>query len=172
MGAAEAGWKGGAHEKVSNAKFFRAYWFIPEYGELFLALWYCYLRQIVDIERSHPFAFVNTWREPLGSEYKLGQFNKAHAAAVERIGLNVSKADGTTPHGHRHRYGRLAAKAGIDPEIRRRMFHHLSPESQGVYTTPTELEIFQELTKAKDTLDNGVALAAEIREATTFFSMD
>jgi integrase len=66
--------------------------------------------------------------------YTLTQYNKAHAAACERIGLTVSKALGTTPHGHRHSYGRRLRNAGVDKALNRRFMHHASLESQEVYT--------------------------------------
>ena len=52
--------------------------------------------------------------------YCLSQYNKAHAAACERIGLTVGKALGTTPHGHRHAYGRRLKNADIDKALIRR----------------------------------------------------
>ncbi|WJN86582.1 MULTISPECIES: gamma-mobile-trio recombinase GmtY [Pseudomonas] len=126
-----AGWKGGMHD---GAYYKQAYWFVPEYSEWFLQLWHRYLEQVARIERSHPFAFINLSREPIGAMYTLTQYNKAHAAACERIGLTVSKALGTTPHGHRHAYGRRLRAAGVDRELIRRFMHHASLESQEVYT--------------------------------------
>jgi len=70
----------------------------------------------------------------------LAQYNKAHAAACERIGLRVGKALGTTPHGHRHAYGRRLKNAGIDKLLIRRFMHHASLESQEVYTQATGKE--------------------------------
>jgi integrase len=72
--------------------------------------------------------------------YTLTQYNKAHAAACERIGLAVGKALGTTPHGHRHAYGRRLRNAGVDKPFIRRFMHHASEESQDVYTQATTRE--------------------------------
>lgn len=129
-----AGWKGGTHD---GTFYKQAYWFLPEYGEWFLAIWRSYLAQIAKFERSHPFAFVNLARDPKGAMYTLTQFNKAHAAACERIGLPVGKALGTTPHGHRHAYGRRLSSAGVEKHMIRRFMHHAGLESQEVYTQPT-----------------------------------
>ena len=129
-----AGWKGGMHD---GAYYKQAYWFLPEYGEWFLQLWHRYLEQVARVERDHPFAFINLSREPVGATYTLTQYNKAHAAACERIGLTVGKALGTTPHGHRHAYGRRLRKAGVDKALIRRFMHHASEESQEVYTQAT-----------------------------------
>ncbi len=137
LGRRQAGWKGGMHDA---AYYKQAYWFVPEYGEWFLQLWHRYLEQVARIERDHPFAFVNLKREPLGAMYTLTQYNKAHAAACERIGLTVSKALGTTPHGHRHAYGRRLKNAGIDKAFIRRFMHHASVESQEVYTQASTKE--------------------------------
>jgi len=137
MDSRRAGWKGGMHD---GPYYKQAYWFLPEYGEWFLHLWHRYLEQVARIDRDHPFALINLSREPAGGMYCLGQYNKAHAAACERIGLRVSKALGTTPHGHRHAYGRRLKNAGIDKALIRRFMHHASPESQEVYTQPNTRE--------------------------------
>jgi integrase len=137
-----AGWKGGMHD----APYYKqAYWFLPEYGELFLQIWYRYLEQLACVDRTHPFAFINLKRRPVGEMYCIAQYNKAHAAAVERIGLKVAKSLGTTPHGHRHAYGRRLTAAGIDKALIRRFMHHASPESQEVYTQPTSAEVMAAL---------------------------
>ena len=66
--------------------------------------------------------------------YCLSQYNKAHAAACERIGLTVGKALGTTPHGHRHAYGQRLKNGEVEEEYIRRCMHHASLISQRVYT--------------------------------------
>ena len=140
-----AGWKGGMHD---GAYYKQAYWFLPEYGEWFLQLWYRYLEQVARSERNHPFAFVNLVREPVGAMCTLNQYNRAHAAACERIGLTVSKALGTTPHGHRHAYGRRLMNASIDKALIRRFMHHASLESQDVYTQANSREALAALEAA------------------------
>lgn len=131
MDRRHAGWKGGIHDA---AYYKQVYWFLPEYGEWFLQLWHLYLQQVAHFERDHPFAFINLNREPMGAMYTLTQYNKAHAAACRRIGLAVGKSQGTTPHGHRHAYGRRLRNAGMDKALIRRFMHHASLESQEVYT--------------------------------------
>ncbi|WP_425219002.1 gamma-mobile-trio recombinase GmtY [Ralstonia solanacearum] len=151
MSRQQAGWKGGMHDA---AYYKQAYWFIPEYGEWFLQLWHCYLEQVARVDRSHPFAFINLGRAPVGAMYKLAQYNKAHAAACERIGLTVSKALGTTPHGHRHAYGRRLRNAGVDKEFIRRFMHHASLESQEAYTQPNTREALEALKVAAQRLQD------------------
>lgn len=137
MDRRHAGWKGGMHD---GAYYKQAYWFAPEYGEWFLELWHRYLKQLAHFDRDHPFAFVNLKREPFGAMYTLTQYNKAHAAACKRIGLNVGKALGTTPHGHRHAYGQRLKRAGVDKALIRRFMHHASIESQEIYTRASSRE--------------------------------
>lgn len=148
-----AGWKGGLHD----GKYYKqAYWFQPEYGELFLTIWQKYLHQVACLDRAHPFAFINLTREPLGGMYTLAQYLKAHAAACKRIGLEVSKELGTTPHGHRHAYGRRLTAAGLDKALKRRLLHHASIESQDVYTQSTSSEIQTALESAAGKLTRTV----------------
>jgi len=155
MDRRHAGWKGGMHDAAAYYK--QAYWFLPEYGEWFLQLWHRYLEQVARVERDHPFAFINLSREPVGAMYTLTQYNKAHAAACERIGLTVSKALGTTPHGHRHAYGRRLRNAEVDKPLIRRFMHHASVESQEVYTQPTSREVLAALEAATRRLRDGHA---------------
>ncbi len=137
MDSRGTGWKGGMHD----APYYKqAYWFLPGYGELFLQLWNFYMEEVACVDRHHPFAFINLRRSPLGGMYCLNQYNKAHAAACKRIGLPVSKALGTTPHGHRHAYGRRLKSAGIDQALIRRFMHHASLESQEIYTRASTKE--------------------------------
>ena len=110
------------------------------------------MEQVARIERDHPFAFINLSREPVGAVYTLTQYNKAHAAACERIDLTVGKALGTTPHGHRHAYGRRLRNAGVDKPLIRRFMHHASEESQQVYTQATTREAIAALEAAAQRL--------------------
>ncbi|WP_354687536.1 gamma-mobile-trio recombinase GmtY [Cupriavidus necator] len=155
-----AGWKGGMHD---GPYYKQAHWFVPQYGEVFLQLWHRYLEEVACLDRDHPFAFINLRRSPLGERYCLAQYNKAHAAACKRIGLQVGKALGTTPHGHRHAYGRRLMNAGIDRAFIRRFMHHASPESQEVYTQVNSREMQAELAAAAGRLLSAVSSTAEIQ---------
>lgn len=160
MDRRHAGWKGGMHDA---AYYKLAYWFQPEYGEWFLHIWQCYLEQVARIQRDHPFAFVNLNRAPIGAMYTLAQYNKAHAAACERIGLTVSKALGTTTHGHRHAYGRRLQNAGVDKALIRRFMHHASIESQEVYTQASTNEAQAALhAAAKRLRDRQIGIPSEL----------
>lgn len=148
-----AGWKGGMHD---GRYYKQAYWFLPEFGEIFLKVWFRYLEEVARLDRPHPFAFINLRREPMGGMYCLSQYNKAHAAACRRIGLQVGKALGTTPHGHRHAYGQRLSKAGVDKMLIRRFMHHASPQSQEVYTQPSNCVIQDEIAAATQRLRSGI----------------
>jgi hypothetical protein len=133
-GSLHAGWK---NPLLDEKYYMRATWFTPQYGRWFKELWDEYLMQIVGISRPHPWAFVNLDREPIGSPYTVDKFQRAHAAACERTGLQAAKALGTTPHGHRHAFGQRLKEGGLDPAYIRLFMHHKSVESQRTYTRPT-----------------------------------
>ncbi|MCE1204920.1 MAG: hypothetical protein LWW79_09990 [Holophagaceae bacterium] len=144
-----AGWKGSLLDENS---YMRAYWFIPKFGEVFLTLWYRYMEQLAQLDRSHPFAWVNFTQEPKGGMYTMGQYRRAHTRACQRIGLVIGKEVGTTPHGHRHAYGRRLVAGDFQPsEIKMFMHHHLL-ESQGVYTTPTPKQVMDALAEGAERL--------------------
>ena len=149
MGSRHAGWKGGMHD---GPYYKQAYWFEPEYGERFMHIWHRYLEQVARIERSHPFAFINLKGDVIGDMYTVAQFNKAHAAACNRIGLIVGKHIGTTPHGHRHAYGRRLKGAGFDQLLIRKLMHHSAIESQEVYTKSSIQETQRILVRAAENL--------------------
>ncbi len=153
MGPMHAGWKGGIHERdLGQGYYYRAYWFEPFWGEFFMTVWQKYMEEVALMKRDHPFAFVNTDRGHVGEMYKLGRYNKAHAAAIRRIGLEVSKRAGTTPHGHRHAYGQRLREAKVDKQFIRRFMHHSSLSSQDVYTTPPLSASLRELEAASQRL--------------------
>jgi hypothetical protein len=151
LDARAAGWKGGAYD---GEWFKRAYWFVPMLGELFQTLWYRYLEQVAQVERPHPFAWVNLGQEPKGGMYCLMQYWRAHARACRRIGLVVGKELGTTPHGHRHAYGRRLVVGGLSQDYIRRCLHHAWLDSQDIYTSPTTQQITDALVEGADRLNS------------------
>ena len=165
LGSQSAGWKGGSHD---GPYYKQAHWFLPEFGELFLTVWQKYMHEVAVLNRPHPFAFVNLRSEPRAAMYCLPQFNKAHRAACERIGLKVAKHLGTTPHGHRHAYGKRLSNAGVDEFLIRRFMHHASVESQGVYTQPTSKEARDALAAAAQRLGS-TSLGTSLSNADTIF---
>ncbi len=150
-----AGWK---HSALDAKWYMQVHWFPEFYGHWFMQIWKKYMEQIVMIPRDHPYAWINMERDSAGEIYQLSKYRAAFAAAVERIGLKVGKAYGTTPHGLRHAYGQRARKAGIDPIIIQRMLHHSSIESQQVYTQPEISEATLAIRQATDRLRAGKSI--------------
>ncbi|MFG6412477.1 gamma-mobile-trio recombinase GmtY [Roseateles sp. DC23W] len=149
-----AGWKGG----LLDAKFYmQAHWLGTGYAERFSEHWMEYLHQLGRIPRPHPFAFANLSRGPTGDMYCIETFTEAHARACKRIGLTVDKALGTTAHGHRHAYGRRLKAGGASSEFIKIFMHHVSEDSQKVYTGASSAEVAQELQKAQARLAESVA---------------
>lgn len=145
MNKREAGWKG----VVLDEKYYmQPYWFQPDYAEQFAYVWGKYMEEVADIPlllRNHPYAFINLYREPKGSIYAMDKYIAAHARACERIGLTVLKGLGTTPHGHRHSYGRRLEKAGLGPAVIKKCMHHANEKSQEIYTGQTTKETLDAL---------------------------
>jgi hypothetical protein len=169
QGTRKAGWKGGMHD----GRFYKEVrWFQPEYGELFLRVWRKYLHQVAQTDRIHPFAFVNLSRGTVGERYTLGQYNKAHARACRRIGLKVCKELGTTPHGHRHAYGRRLRAAGVEKAFIKRFMHHGSLQSQETYTQATAKEMQLELQAAALRLERIKGSADGPLEMTQLLKLD
>lgn len=154
MDISRAGWK----DPMLDSKYFmQAYWFPTELGRLFLHLWTLYLRQIVQFERHHPYAFVVQNGPSAGEPYCIAGYKQAHARAVQRLGLIPTRSEGATPHAHRHAYGRRLMRAGIDPILRRKALHHKSLASQVVYTAPNAADMTRALNAARIALDRHAA---------------
>jgi hypothetical protein len=142
VGGLHAGWKNPA---LDEKWYLQVHWFPEEYGIRFGQIWTLYLEQIANIERSHPYAWINL-SEKKGDPYKISKYERALERAVNRIGLEYGKVWGTSAHGGRHAYGQRAKKAGIHPVIIQRILHHASIDSQLVYTQPEKSEISEALT--------------------------
>lgn len=143
-----SGWKNPL--LTDKRKFFQVHFFPPESASEFLLVWRKYLvHQRIEPNRfrEHPFAFTNS----LGQPESLKNYQRIHADAVRRIGLQPAKYFGTTEQGHRHAYGyRLAAHGFSQVEIQKAM-HHKSPDSCLVYLTPTDQELRSEMRKVEGT---------------------
>lgn len=104
-------WASPSHGSQGTA--FRANWHQPELEALFGRLWTSYMAQLAKVRRDHPFAFVNLRSGRRGAPYTVGQFNHAHAAACQRIGLQVARRFGTTLEGHRQAYEQRSRAASL-----------------------------------------------------------
>jgi len=155
-----AGWK---DPSLDGSYYMEAHWFQPELGRLFLNLWKLYLRELVHIPRSHPYAFVVQERDTAGDMYCIDNYKQAHARAVRRIGLIPAKALGTTPHGHRHAYGRRLTRGSVSPLVKQKALHHKSVGSQVVYTAPNATDVSNALNEATQVLDGLVAEGRHVK---------
>lgn len=153
------GWK---EPRLDNDidKYMNVYWMTKEWGYLFMYVWKMYMAQRLRerIPDNHPFAFVNNHHKFKGEMMPLRTQRESHKTAVEKIGLIVSKNNGTTEHGHRHAYGQRLKNAGIEKRIRQVAMHHKSIESQNVYTEPTISEVTSSLNSATGSLEKGFVL--------------
>lgn len=161
-----AGWK---DPSLDGKYYMQAYWFPKELGRLFLQLWNLYLRELIHIQRFHPYAFVVERGKTAGALYSIDNYKQAHARAVRRIGLIPSKAMGTTPHGHRHAYGRRLMRSSIDAQLRQKALHHKALSSQAVYVAPNPADVTRALDQATQILD---VMAAEGRHVKPEFDIE
>ena len=151
-GRFKAGWKD-LHLLDQREKYALVHWFAPAWGELFLTLFRPYIVHCRSRHCRHPYLFVSQKAGFKDDPYTLDSYRQAHARAVRRIGLVPAKALGTTPHAHRHAYGRRLASAGVDELTIQRVMHHRSPASQAVYTAPPAAAIAAALSEAQTRLE-------------------
>lgn len=146
MGKKYVGWK----SRVTDSKeqYLEVHWFPAIFGEVFSKLWQDYTRFLMILERNHPYAFVSFHHKHLGHAYTLNAFHHNYHKALKRIGLKPCKADGFSPHSHRHSYGRRLRRAGVDEIVIKKCLHHSSLDSQIVYTTPSIKEVTTSLNAA------------------------
>ncbi|MDV7413959.1 gamma-mobile-trio recombinase GmtY [Acinetobacter baumannii] len=156
IGKKHVGWK----SRVTDSKdeYLDVHWFPSIFGEIFAKLWQAYARFIAKVDRKHPYAFICFHRKYLGNPYTLNAFHNSYRQALGRIGLKPSKADGLSPHSHRHSYGRRLRRAEVPEIVIKKCLHHASLESQRVYTTPTSKEINGYLNAATTRLLNSSEL--------------
>ncbi|OTG96012.1 integrase [Acinetobacter sp. ANC 4654] len=155
IGKKHVGWK----SRVTDSKdeYLEVYWFPTIFGEVFRKLWQDYTRFMIGIERNHPYAFISFHRDHKGHPYTLNAFHDNYRKGLKRIGLKPSKADGLSPHSHRHSYGRRLRRAGVQEIIIKKCLHHASLESQVIYTTPTAKEVTTSLNAASAQLLTSIA---------------
>lgn len=153
-GKKHVGWK----NRVFDSKdgYIEVHWFPIIFGEVFARLWQNYTRFLSIIERNHPYAFVSFHRNHTGNPYSLNAFHDNYRQGLKRIELRPCKADGLSPHSHRHSYGRRLRRAGVAEIVIKKCLHHASLESQVVYTTPTIKEVTASLNVATQRLLNPI----------------
>lgn len=146
IGKKRLGWKNRLTDSADG--YLIVNWFPPVFGEIFLQLWQDYIRCLAHIDRHHPYAFVSFHSQSYGQPYTLNAFNYNYAQGLRRIGLLPSKANGLSPHSHRHSYARRLRRCGVGELEIKKCLHHASLESQQIYTTPSAKEVTNTLNKA------------------------
>lgn len=136
VGRFHSGWK---ELKLTNGrdKYALVHWFPSYWGEVFMTLFKLYITKQRSRHCEHPFLFVSHKADVAGDPYTVDSFRQAHGKAVRRIGLEVRKELGTTPHGHRHAYAQALTDAKVDDAVIQAALHHKSPDSQKVYKEPS-----------------------------------
>ncbi|WP_312795984.1 hypothetical protein [Tianweitania sp.] len=157
-GAYHAGFKG---MDLNRQKQAFVYWLDEGAAQLFWTLYHGYLRYVrqpIMARRmalggyNHPFLFVSEKPDSSGlpgAPYSERAQENNHNAAVRRIGLPLSKADGTTTHGLRHLYGHTLMKWGVPAQIIQKGLHHRHFLSQVPYTIPDRKSVSDALTSAR-----------------------
>jgi Phage integrase family len=138
-GQLHAGWK---HFLITNTTdVFSRVHFLPGWGELFMAIFQAYRKQLYPALPKHPYLFLSIDSGKYGEPWTIGSFRKSYQRALGRIGLTQDSALGTNPHGLRHRYGQTLVDLGMSPLHIQVCMHHISLESQLVYTQPSDTKV-------------------------------
>ena len=165
-----AGWKNPLLDD-DKSKFMQVYWYEPKWGYVFAEVWQNYMlqRRRQGIPETNPYAFVSYTKKYKGDMLSMEAHRQAHAKAVRKIGLEVAKDLGTTPHGHRHAYGQRLRDAGFNELVIQKCLHHNLIESQDVYTQYSIDDITKELNSATTALNSGLKLPQNTTIDTSYF---
>lgn len=142
-------WKGGM---VDSNNYINVYFYHPEipFSQIFFALYKLYLQHVRPMYVDHPYLFVTRDGKPRTAH---SFREKVWNPAMRRIGIEPTKATGTTPHGCRHSYGRrieLLKNAGVLGESHMQAtLHHTNPSSQLAYQGKTPEEVTNVLEQAR-----------------------
>jgi hypothetical protein len=148
-----AGWKELMLDVDAPHYYATVRWFPSTWAKTFWQLYQTYVREVLLRQLDHPYLFISLDKgKSLGSPYTLSAYYENHAAAVQRIGVNVSKAEGTTTHGFRHAYGNSLKVAGVPDKVIQVCMHHKSATSQGIYTLPDAETVSRELEAGRNRL--------------------
>ena len=172
-GSMHAGWKVNLLDN-SKTRSMRVHWRDDNYANIFMTLWRRVLAERSLLHCNHPYAFVSIKEGqrndyPPGRPYTIKAYVAAHRRAVERIGLVVAKANGTTPHGHRHAMGQNMTDLQLQPHVIQKILHQKSLASQEPYTRPSLAKAAAALNAAQERLK---ALTTEEKILTTSLSDD
>ena len=165
-----AGWKDPRLDNQEDA-YMNVYWFEPTWGRIFMTVWKMYMIKRIRegiSDTSHPYAFVSLSEKNKGEMLSMESFRDSYKKAVEKIGLTLSKRNGTTPHGLRHAYGQRLEKYIPNNESKKLIIqmamHHKSEKSQDVYTAPTVEIVTKTLQKALQQINTDTNLNGNLEE--------
>lgn len=183
-GSYRAGWKGMDLDIHYRTCIF---WIDTDAAALFWALYWGYLKYVrapIMAERirqgggDHPFLFISTRADQNavdpddlnrwpGAPYSEAAYERAHQAAVERIGLDHGKDFGTSTHGLRHLYGKMLTDLGVPAQVIKKGLHHRNFLSQGPYTVPDNAKTNAKLVEAQQNIVDGkIRITAPIAPTT------
>ena len=135
-GTQRAGWK---KFLITDSKWMRSPLFLmPYYHELFYKAFSEYRRHIYPGNPTHPYLFVSTDTRYYGQPWTIEGLKDAFKTAMHKIGEQPSKFDDTNMHAFRHSYGHALVSMDLSPLYIQEAMHHLSVESQNVYTRPSD----------------------------------
>lgn len=145
-GTQRAGWKSFL---ITDDKRMRSPLFLlPYYRELFYKAFTEYRRHVYPRNSSHPYLFVSTDTRYYGCSWTIEGLKDAFKIAMHKIGERPSKFDDTNMHAFRHSYGHALVSMDLSPLYIQEAMHHLSIESQKVYTRPSDAKVNEDLRAA------------------------
>lgn len=154
------GWKDLLIEEAKRQRSL-VHFFPEDWAVVFYGLYCMYVAHVRPRNLSHPYLFVSGERGD-GSPLTLDSYYDSVARAVRRIGLESSKAKGTTSHGFRHAYGQVLEQLNVDAKLIQVMMHHKSPLSQLTYTQTPRSAFTAAIDKARTRLAAGTPDVPEI----------
>ncbi|OOY05217.1 tyrosine-type recombinase/integrase [Thioclava sp. F28-4] len=147
-GTQKAGWK---KFLITDAARNRSPLFLlPYYHELFYKTFHEYRRHIYPSNPAHPYLFVSTDARYYGQPWTIQGLKDAFKSAMKKAGIEQSKFDDTNIHAFRHGYGQALVSMQLSPLYIQEAMHHLSIESQKVYTRPSDGAVNAELQAAAE----------------------
>ena len=145
-GTQRAGWK---RFLITDDQRMRSRLFLlPYWHELFYKVFYEYRRHIYPSNPAHPYLFVSTDTRYYGQPWSIQGLKDAFQAAMNKAGMEPSKFEDTNMHAFRHTYGQNLVSMGLSPLYVKEAMHHLSIESQQVYTRPSDEAVNEHLQEA------------------------
>jgi len=147
-GTQRAGWK---TFLITDAARNRSPLFLlPYYHELFFKAFWEYRRHIYPSNPAHPYLFVSTDTRYYGEPWTIQGLKDSFKAAMKKAGIEQSKSNDTNLHAFRHSYGQTLVSMKLSPLHIQEAMHHLSIESQKVYTRPSDDVVNAELQEAAE----------------------